>query len=271
MNFTDLLKRLDSQKPGRIAAAGVSSPEKTTLEAWHKRGWTVEYFDGEFAEAIAGATDAAVKGNADLLMFGGANHLRIVRGFVSALDQPAPQKYDAVSILQAIEVPAYPKLMWVGYTPLAQYQSIPAAVKSVQTMIKTLADLGEPEAKVALLSCVELVSPGVGSTIWEGTLGHMSARGQFGKAKVDGPLGFDLAVSPEAVKDKGVHTDINGEADLLIPPDLNSYATLVDAIQLTGEHRSASIIVGGPVPVAISPDHNMKHTELSMQIASLLR
>ncbi|MFZ5432998.1 MAG: phosphate acyltransferase [Calditrichota bacterium] len=271
MNFTDLLKRLDSQKPGRIAAAGVSSEDKKLLEAWRKRGWTVEYFDGELAEAITAATDAAMKGNTDLLFCGGTEHLKIVRGLVSALDQAAPQKYDTVSIMQAMEVPAYPKLMWVGYTPLAQYQSIPAAVKSVQTMLKALADLGEPEARVALLSCVELVSPGVSSTIWEGTLGHMSARGQFGKAKVDGPLGFDLAVSPEAVKDKGVRTDINGEADLLIPPDLNSYATLVDAIQLTGEHKSAGIIIGGPVPVAISPDHNMKHTELSMQIASLLR
>ena len=136
--------------------------------------------------------------------------------------------------------------------------------------MRTLEELGEPAARVALLSCVELISPGVTSTVWEATLAHMSARGQFGKARIDGPLGFDLAVSPDAVVEKGVKTEIDGQADLLIPPDLNSFITLIDAIHLSGDHDAAGIIVGGPVPIAISPHRSARHVELSLQVSAVL-
>jgi len=270
MKFPELLKHLDKQKPGRIAVAGATDYEKAVLEGWRKRGWQIEYHQGEIPDAIATAMKSALGGGADFLFCSGADNLKIVRWLNRHLEQALPNEFDPVSIMQAIEVPSYPKLMWVGFTPLAQYQSIPSAIKGVQTMVRTLEELGELEARVALLSCVELISPGVNSTIWEATLAHMSARGQFGKAHVDGPLGFDLAVSPEAVTDKGVETVVKGQADLLIPPDLNSFTTLVDSIHLTGDHNAAGIIVGGPVPVAIPPHRSARHVELSIQVASLL-
>ncbi len=153
---------------------------------------------------------------------------------------------------------------------MARYDSIPEAIKGVQMMVRTLAELGEAEAKVALLSCVETISPGVHSTIWEATLGHMSMRGQFGKAKVDGPLALDLAISPKAVDDKGLKSDIGGQADLLIPPDLNSFSTLTDAIHLTGEHQAIGLVVGGPCPIALPPHRSARHMSLSLAVASLL-
>jgi phosphotransacetylase len=186
------------------------------------------------------------------------------------LEQTVPGEYDPMTLMQALEVPAYPKLLWVGCTPSVVYTQITAAIKSVQAMVKTLDKLGEPAPRVALLSCVEVVSPAVVSTVWEATLAHMGARGQFGKAIVDGPLGFDLAISPEAVADKGVKTEVNGQADLLVPPDVNSFVTLLDAIHLTGTHQAAGIIVGGPCPIALPPHRSLRHVETSLQVASLL-
>jgi phosphotransacetylase len=182
-----------------------------------------------------------------------------------------PGEFGPLSMMQALEVPTYPKLLWVGFSPLVKFDSVPVAIKCVEQMIKTLAKLGEEESRVALLSCVELISPNVTSTIWEATLAHMSQRGQFGKARVDGPLAMDLAISPHAVHEKGLKTEIAGEADLLIMPDLNSYITLTDLVHCTGEHRSAEIIVGGPCPVALAPHRSISHLDLSLQIASLLR
>jgi phosphate acetyltransferase len=266
MMLQPLLDRAAGRKPGRIAALGASAFEKAELARWEARGWHIHYCGDELAECTAHAVNMAVKGEADMIFCSGDEQLKLVR----LLDRAMPREYQPLSVLQGFEVPTYPKMLWVGFTPLGNYDSIPEAIKGVQVMVRTLAELGEAEAKVALLSCVETISPGVHSTIWEATLGHMSHRGQFGKAKVDGPLAFDLAVSPRAVDEKGLKSEIGGQADLLIPPDLNSFGSLTDAIHLTGEHRAVGLVVGGPCPIALPPHRSEHHLDLSLTIASLL-
>jgi phosphotransacetylase len=270
MTFSDLLKSFMNCKPSRIAAVGASPEEKVILQKWEERGWKVQHFSGDLSEAITAAVKSALQGETDALFCSGADHLKISRSIERALEQVVPGEYDPLTLMQALEVPAYPKLLWVGCTPTIVYTQITAAIKSVQAMVKTLDKLNEPAPRVALLSCVEVVSPAVASTVWEATLAHMSARGQFDKAIVDGPLGFDLAISPAAVADKGVKTEVNGQADLLVPPDVNSFVTLLDAIHLTGTHQAAGIIVGGPCPIALPPHRSLRHVDTSLQVVSLL-
>jgi phosphotransacetylase len=139
-------------------------------------------------------------------------------------------------------------------------------------LVKALETLGEPAPRVALLSCVETVSPGIPSTVWEAEVAQMSKQGQFGAAIVDGPLGFDLAISPEAVRDKGVQTRVDGRADLLIPPDLNTFCSLLDALHLSGERKSAGLVLGAPCPIAMTWRYAGENDMwLSTKIASLLR
>lgn len=266
MILQDLLDRSTSCKPGRMEAVGASDFERSVLDEWRRRGWDVHHCDGDLPDCIYHAVDTAVKGNTDLIFCSGDEGLRLTR----YLDHAMPREFKPLSVMQGFEVPTYPKMLWTGFTPMGKYDSIPEAIKGVQMMVKTLGYLGEPEARVALLSCVELISPSVHSTIWEATLGHMSQRGQFGKAKVDGPLAFDLAVSPRAVDEKGLKSEIGGQADLVIPPDLNSFETLVDAIHLSGEHRAVGVVVGGPCPIALPPHRSERHLDLSLRIASLL-
>ncbi|HEY3296447.1 MAG TPA: phosphate acyltransferase [bacterium] len=266
MILQELLDRAAGRKPGRITAVGASDFERSVLAEWQQRGWTVNHCSGDLPDCIYHAVDSAVKGETDMIFCSGDEGLKLTR----MLDRAVPREFKPLSVLQGFEVPTYHKMLWAGFTPLGNYDSIPEAIKGVQTMVRALSDLGEPESKVALLSCVELISASVHSTIWEATLGHMSQRGQFGKAKVDGPLAFDLAVSPRAVDEKGLKSEIGGQADLVIPPDLNSFETLVDAIHLSGQHRAVGVIVGGPCPIALPPHRSERHLDLSLKIASLL-
>lgn len=45
----------------------------------------------------------------------------------------------------------------------------------------------------------------------------MAARGQITGAKVDGPLAFAKAISPEAARTKGIFSPVAGQADVLPP------------------------------------------------------
>ena len=210
--------------------------------------------------------ESAAKKETDLLFCAGDDHVSLVRIF----DRAIAGSHPPLSILHGFELAAYPKILWIGFSPLVRYDHVGDAVKSVQLLSSTLVKLGEAEPKVALLSCVETVSTGVPSTVWEATLGMMGRRNQFGKAKVDGPLAFDLAISAHAVKEKNLKSDVGPDADLLIPPDLNSFCSLTDALHLTGAHDSAVLLLGAACPVVLSVPCDSDHLHLGLQVVSLL-
>ena len=262
MKFAEITKTSSAKKFGCLHVCG--EIEKSTLGFWTKRGGSVRILEGDIRAALEAAVAAAKPQDGDVVLCLGVGDAEVAACF------PRAEKSPDVAILKALEVAAYPKLLWIGYSPLCDYASLPAAAASVQAMIAALAKLGEAAPRVALLSCVELVTPGVKSTLWQAPLAQMSVRGQFGKAVVDGPLGLDLAVSPEAVLEKKVKTDIAGEADLLIPPDFGSFVSLSDGIILTGEHRAAGVILGASVPIAFPLLATQDHIEQSVNLAMLL-
>jgi hypothetical protein len=216
-------------------------------------------------QELAERAKAKNAGRVDLIGRG-EEPLRAIR----AMERELPEGSAPLCWLQGFELVAYPKLLWIGCAPGAHYDNVVDAVRAVETMIRALNALGESEPRVALLSCVEVISPSVPSTIWQAVLGHMGMRGQFGKAKVDGPLAFDLAVSPKSAEEKKFRSEIAAQADLIVPPDLNTFVSLTDALHLTGAHSAAGVVVGGPSPVALPPRCAEDHTDLSLAAASLL-
>jgi phosphate acetyltransferase len=266
VKFTQISERAAQQRPQSLEVIGATPLHRTALKEWEKRGWTVKHAAGEMADGLKSALDSASRKETDLILCAGHDHLSLVR----TLDRAISGNHPPLTILHGFEVAAYPKILWVGFSPLIRYENPADAVKSVQLVSGAMIKLGEPEPKVALLSCVETVSAGVPSTVWEATLGTMGRRNQFGKTRVDGPVAFDLAISAHAIKEKNFKTEVGPDADLLIPPDVNSFGTLTDAIHLTGLHQAAVLVPGAPCPVVLTTACESDHLHLSLQVASLL-
>ena len=60
------------------------------------------------------------------------------------------------------------------------------------------------------------------STIDAAALCKMADRGQITGAMLDGPLAMDNAVSVIAAKTKGIASEVAGDADILVVPDLEA-------------------------------------------------
>jgi phosphate acetyltransferase len=264
MRLNDLRARALKKAARRLNVLG--AVDRGWMKPWEERGWKINYCSGDWPLTLHAAVEAATASQTDLICAAGDDYVKLIR----AVDRSVGPDQQPVSVLLGFEIPTYPKLLWIGQTPMGRYESVADSIRAVQMMIRTLSDLGEPESKVALLSCVETVTAGVPSTVWEAALAQMSKRGQFGKARVDGPLGFDLAVSLSAVEEKGFTSDVGGKADLLITPDLNSFVTLADALRLSGPHEALGLVIGGPCPIALPPAPLPEYVELSLLIASLL-
>lgn len=266
MTFRELNERAAQKKPGRIAVISATHADNSIIASWETSGWQIERHDEQGEAAIAAAMESAAKKETDLLCIFSEEPVKVVR----TLEQQLPRENGALVWLHGIEISAYPKVLWAAAAPSVHYENISEAVKVVQLIIRALNGFGYSEPRIALLSCVETISPGVPSTIWEAVLGHMGARGQFGKAIVDGPLALDLAVSPRAAENKKFKNAIGAQADVIVPPDLNSFLSFSGAIFLTGSQSAADVIIGAPCPIFITPHAMQSHTDLSLAAASLL-
>lgn len=98
--------------------------------------------------------------------------------------------------------------------------------------------------RVAFLSAVEKVSTKIQSSVDAAALAEMTWEG----AIAGGPLAFDGAMFAEAYKSKGVPSPIEGKADILICPNIETGNVLYKVLAWMLRLDMAGIITGAAIP-----------------------
>lgn len=122
----------------------------------------------------------------------------------------------------------------------------------VQNAIDFCRVLGSAQPKVAILAAVEKVKPYMPSTIDAACLCKMADRGQIKHGLLDGPLAFDNAISLQAAIDKHIKSDVSGDADILLAPDLEAANMIAKQLIYLANAKSAGIALGARVPVILT-------------------
>jgi len=194
------------------------------------------------AMAVDGTTDAVVKGNihTDVL-------LRALLDTEHGLRLPGRR----VSHVFVADIPAYPKLLGITDAAINITPDLGAKAQILQNAVELFHLLGIASPKVALLSAVETVNPAIQSTMDAACLTLMARRGQIGEALVDGPLAFDNAISATAATEKGIVSDVAGDADIVLAPDLVSGNILAKNLEYLASATAAGVVLGLGAPVAL--------------------
>jgi phosphotransacetylase len=119
----------------------------------------------------------------------------------------------------------------------------------VQNTIGLAHALGVAAPNVAILAAMDGESPAFPSTRDAAALKTMARRGMFAGAVVDGPLTADSALSAEAARANGAHSDVAGRCDVLIAPTMEAASLVVRTLTgLTGG-LAAGLVLGAAVPI----------------------
>lgn len=151
-----------------------------------------------------------------------------------------------------MDVPSYPKMLLISDAAINVFPSLTDKADIVQNAIDLALALGVDPPKVAILSAVETVTPKIPSTVEAAALCKMADRRQITGGVLDGPLAFDNAISKAAAKAKGITSDVAGEADILIVPDLEAGNMLAKQLDYLAGAKAAGIVLGARVPVMLS-------------------
>lgn len=175
-----------------------------------------------------------------------------------------------MSHIYIMDVPTYPKLLLISDAAINIKPDLQTKADIVQNAIDLAHAIEIPKPKVAILSAVEMVYPPIISTVEAAALCKMADRGQITGALLDGPLAFDNAISKEAAKDKGIISEVAGDADILITPDLESGNMVAKQLIYLAGADAAGIVLGAQVPIILTSRSDSAETRItSAAIAKL--
>jgi phosphotransacetylase len=157
-----------------------------------------------------------------------------------------------ISHVFVMDVPTYHKVLIVTDGAINIAPTLEDKVDICQNAIDLAISLGRERPKVAILAAVETVTSKMPATIDAAALCKMAERGQITGGLLDGPLAFDNAISKQAAETKGIHSEVAGDPDILLAPDLEAGNILAKQLTFLANADSAGLVLGARVPIILT-------------------
>ncbi len=275
-NFDQLLESAAAQKTMRLAVAAAQDPEVLGAVAKAtEMGLIVpilvgdrqkivelcaseqiecgafEIIDEKDLEASAQISVQLVRdGKADFLMKGLIDTSILLKAVLNR--DYGLRTENQLSHVMLYDLPTYHKLLFLTDGGMNIEPTLAEKATIIRNALSAAYALGMDTVKVACLAAKEKVNDKMPATVDARALEIMCREGAFGdKAIVEGPLAFDLAVSREAADIKGFKSEIAGDVDVLLVPNIEVGNGIGKALTYLANAESAGIIMGAKVPVVL--------------------
>ena len=184
----------------------------------------------------------------------------LMKGFVSTgallkavLDKDnGLRKGKILSHVAFFESPHYHKLLCVTDVAMNMEPDFDTKIHILNNAVEACHNIGIEIPKVAVVAAVEVVNPKMEATVHAAMMKTMSDRKQFTGCIVDGPLALDNAVNKEAAHHKGIVSEVAGDCDVILVPNLEAGNMFYKALNFMGGATVAAVIMGASVPIVLT-------------------
>ncbi len=206
-------------------------------------------------KAGARARDMVREGEADVLMKGLIGTEKYMHLILDKEKGLLPRGA-VLSHLTVLDIPAYQKrhgkLLFVSDVAIIPAPDLPTKVKIVEYCIAAARSFGIERPKVAMIAANEKVSDRMPATTDAAVIAKMADRGQIKGAIVDGPLALDVALDPAACEIKGLISPVEGAADVLVFPEIETGNVFYKSATILAGARLAAVVVGTTAPCVLT-------------------
>ncbi len=212
-------------------------------------------------DAAARAVALARAGEVAMLMKGDLHTDELMHAVVAP--QTGLRTARHISHAYLMDIPDYPRPLLLTDVAINIAPTLAEKVSIVQNAIDFAHVMGIAQPRVAILAAVETVSARLPSTLDAAALCKMADRGQITGGVLDGPLGFDNAVSAAAGALKGIVSPVAGRADILVVPDLEAGNMLAKQLTFLSGAEAAGVVLGARVPIVLTSRADSASTRLA--------
>jgi len=157
-----------------------------------------------------------------------------------------------LSHVTVVEFPLYSKLLVVSDAAVIPKPDLPAKIAMTNYCIEVAHALAVEKPKVAIIAAVEKVNLKMDETLHAAVISKMAERGQIKGGIVDGPLSLDTAVSKECCEIKGLKSAVDGDADVLIFPNIEAANVFFKTCTQLAGGEIAGVVAGTEVPCILT-------------------
>jgi phosphotransacetylase len=219
-------------------SSGIELGNTEVIDAPHSHG------------AASKAVELVRQGKAELLMKGSLHTDELLGAVVAR--ETGLRTGRRISHVFIMDVPTYHKVLIVTDAAINIAPTLEDKVDICQNAIDLARSLDLEKPKVAILAAVETVNSKMPATIDAAALCKMADRGQITGGILDGPLAFDNAISKQAAETKGIRSEVAGDPDILLTPDLEAGNILAKQLSFLANADSAGLVLGARVPIILT-------------------
>ena len=206
------------------------------------------------AESSTAAAELAVKAvfnkEADVLMKGNIPTNILLKAVLNK--EYGLRTGNVLSHVAVFEVPGFDRFTIITDAAMNIAPDLEQKAQIIKNAVFLARSIGITMPKVAPIAAVEVVNPAMQATLDAAALTVMNKRGQISGCIVDGPLGLDNAISSLAAEQKGIHSDVAGNADILLVPTIEVGNALYKSLIYFANAKVGAVIAGAKSPIVLT-------------------
>jgi len=271
-SFKELVQA--AKKRGRRTCVVVCADDEAVLEGIrlaHDEGFVSPVLVGEAAEIrklaagigfdlkqaeIHNETDvpralekaiSIVKERGDFLMKGMLSSSAFLRGVLNK--EWGLRTGKILSHVAAFEIPGYHKLLFMSDGGMNPRLDLRTRIDIINNAVENLRKIGIERPKIGLVAASETVSPDMPETVDAAEIVKMNRTGQIDNCTIDGPFGFDVAVSKKAADIKKIESAIAGDVDFVLMPNISAANIWAKGLIYFASTKAAGMVAGAQRPI----------------------
>ncbi len=208
------------------------------------------YDAADNVEAATKAVALVREGKGDFLMKGYLDTAVILKAVVNK--ETGLGKGGVMSHFTMFELPNYHKILVAVDGGMIPYPTLEQKKAIIENSVDVLHTYGYEMPKVGVLACVEKVNPKMPETIEADALAQMNHNGEISGCIVEGPISYDCAMDKDIAELKGYKSQVSGDVDVLVVPNIHAGNILGKTYTVTCKARMAGFIVGAKCPIVLT-------------------
>lgn len=249
-NILEALGRIQREGIGDVILLGDRDKVDSIKEKYNIEMDPMDFIKSESdIQALKKSYAMVIEGQADIIMKGMVQTKDFIR---TILSNKKFMKNKLLTHTVAFDIPSRDKLLFVTDPSIMTEPTLDQKKIILDNAVELLQYLGIEEPKVAIISSVEVPNEAIKSSMDGSELMELQKKDSIWNAQVYGPLAIDNAVSKEAAKLKSINSEVAGNADLLLMPNLDAGNIFCKGLVYIGEFDTGGIVMGAHKPIVLT-------------------
>lgn len=217
-------------------------------------------------DAAAKAVALVKAGEASILMKGLVNTDDLLRAVLNKEDGILPAG-TLLTHITVSEIPEMDHLLFFSDVAVIPYPTLEQRERMIELDLTIVRKFGVSRPKVALIHFTEKVNPKFPNSVDYQTIVERASQGAYGEMVAAGPMDVKTAVDLHSAQVKGIESEVCGNADLLIFPNIESGNTFYKTLSYFTKAKMAGILLGPSAPVVLpsrSDSADSKYNSLAL-------